>query len=161
MKNALTLIWSLGLLAVSSAAIAQPLQHCRFDKSFLMTTSSKNDGKPSKINQTVTNIYNLNNLQSQERIGTAIVKTTNIGLNSATTGPNALYEQTSTLLFKDGTIVTLGMNDFDAEAYKYQFERAIVGGTGKYSGITGSFVVTTEGNGQFKIVSHATIPCHQ
>lgn len=161
MKNMLALIWSLGLLTISSAAIAQPLQHCRFDDSFLATPSSKIDSKPSKVNQTVTNVYNLNKVPSQEMVGTAIVKTTNIGLNGATTGPNALYEQTSTLLLKDGTIVMLGINDLDTEAYKHQFERAIVGGTGMYSGITGSFVVLIEGNNQYKLIPHATILCRQ
>lgn len=161
MKNILTLIWCLGFIAASSAAIAQPLQHCKFDDSFLATPNSKVDSKPSKTNQTVTNVYNLNKVPSQEMIGTAIVKTTNIGLNGATTGPNALYEQTSTLLLKEGTIVTLGMIDLDAEAYKYQFERAIVGGTGKYSGITGSFAVVIQGNNQYKLIPHATILCRQ
>ncbi len=149
----------LALLCTSNFAAAQPGQRCDFKESFVMVPDAKANSRLPQTEDTGTFAYFLNKTEGGEQVGTAVVRRTYLSHHHLTPGPESAYEQAATLFLKRGNIVTFGMAEFDPHADKSKFERAIVGGTGIYSGISGSFFLEHAGKHQYKITGNATVPC--
>ena len=72
-----------------------------------------------------------------EKVGIAVLRRTNLELNSLTPGPHAMYETSTTVILPEGTFTTLSVSDYDKELVTKTIERPIIGGTGKYAGARG------------------------
>lgn len=159
-KKLLSLIAIVGAIGTLTSAQAESRQFCSFDETLYLTPhSEKNRELTSTIPRTTILAYEVSKTKGGDKVGESLVRRTSLGIHDTKPGPHGIYEQANTIFLPKGNIVVFGMADFDVESHGAKFERAIIGGTGIYSGITGSFVVEHLSNHQYKITPNAVVPC--
>ncbi len=97
-----------------------------------------------------------------EKVGIAVLRRTNLELNSLTPGPHAMYETSTTVILPEGTFTTLSVSDYDKELVTKTIERPIVGGTGKYAGARGVVQldpISSSAKGHHKATVKAEVFC--
>jgi hypothetical protein len=149
----------LGLLCASNFAVAQPEQRCELKESFFMVPDAEANSRSPQTEDTGIFAYSLNKTEGGEQVGTCVVRRTYLSHEHLARGPESVYESAATLFLKGGNLITFGMVDYDPHAPNSKWERAIVGGTGIYSGVSGSLFYEHVGKHRYKIISKATVPC--
>lgn len=97
------------------------------------------------------------------QIGLIVSRQIDLGLNGITPGPNSMREASITSFLPGGTLVSVQVTDFDSEKMA-DLTRAIVGGTGKYFGASGSVRserVKVEAPPTWKTTFKLILPCNR
>ena len=158
-KYLLIFISALGLILSSNFAAAKSIQYCSMQETFYISPDRESSASLQNKNGLGTFAFTVSKTQGGDKIGTAIIRRTSLGLNDATPGPNPIYELSSTIVLSQGNIIVYGFIDTDVEKTDAKIERAIVGGTGLYSGINGSFFTEHLGKMVYKLTAKAAKPC--
>jgi hypothetical protein len=100
--------------------------------------------------------FDVSNTRNGKKIGAIVVRRKDLEKSDALD----LFEQSGSIFLPKGTIVAFGIIDTDGASKDAKFERAIIGGTGIYSGITGSFFIEHIGDSNiYKLTFNAVMPC--
>ena len=148
----------LGGFFTSNLVFAQQTRSfCNFNETYFATPDlKKNDLMHNTIPHTKTYSFDISKTKNGKKMGSIVVRRTDLEKSDAL----ELFEQSGSIFLPKGTIIAFGIVDTDGASKDAKFERAIIGGTGIYSGITGSFFTEHIGDSNtYKLTFIAVIPC--
>lgn len=146
-----------GFLTSNLVFAQQTRSFCTFNETYFATPDiKKNELMLNTIPHTSTFAFDISETINGKKIGSIVVRRTDLENSDAL----VLFEQSGSIFLPKGTIIAFGIVDADAALKDAKFERAIMGGTGIYSGITGSFFTEHIGDSNvYKLTFSAVIPC--
>jgi hypothetical protein len=157
-KIMLIFITFLGGFFTSNLVLAQQTRSfCNFNETYFATPDLKRNAlMHNTIPHTKIYGFDISNTRNGKKIGAIVVRRTDLEKSDALD----LFEQSGSIFLPKGTIVAFGIIDTDGASKDAKFERAIIGGTGIYSGITGSFFIEHIGDSNiYKLTFNAVMPC--